>query len=705
MISIAIVDSGPLCVAEQAERIMPKTKVSHLNRPFEMPLLVAFACSLALPVCSAAVAGSGSTPWDEPFHSDTAAIARAAAGVPVAAGQPAAVLLSETVLTQDKAGRGTKTEREVYLVINADAVRQLGSVEQPWAPWFQARPEIRARVIAPDGTARWFDPRTIAEQENPEGGLMLLASLPAFGPGAVIEAEITMRETTPYYPRGVVHSLTFDWPIVCRRGRLVIDLPAATPFAWVIRGVPGQPPPREVRSGGRRRLEVELADIPPVREPEPGLPSTVPLYPYVAFATGASWGDIARSFAAFVDETIRGSDVTPLLQAAAGATSREDKIRRILTGMAVVQYRWLSGEYRIYPHSPAETLRSHTGDCKDMAVLLVAALRASDIPASVVFVSPGEGTPDLEESLPGLGSFSHMIVVVPGAPALWIDPTDPYVRLGEVPAPSQGRLALIIDPATTGLTRIPESTSADNRLIVSREFYLAPSGPARVVETTEYKGTLENAFRTYYAITDPETLGRELKQYAENTYLAPGAIISVPPLKDFSRPFQVTRTMPSASRGTTVEDSAIVALLPAEMLRLLPTELAEALNRRGNGPRMNDFCFNHPYTVELHTRAVPPPGFRPAPPYLPPSRSWKLGTATFEEHYEASAAGEIVALWQFDTGKRCMSPRELTEMMDAVDRFADTPPAVLVFEQLPKGEQKGPQISAKQEKPLDLADV
>ena len=110
------------------------------------------------------------------------------------------------------------------------------------------------------------------------------------------------------------------------------------------------------------------------------------------------------------------------------------------------------GEAAIVPHDPADTLALKYGDCKDKATLLVAMLRAAGIPAYVALLNAGSRL-DVPADLPGMGLFDHAIVYVPGtAPAFWIDATDQYARLGQLPINDQGRHALIARPESTALT-------------------------------------------------------------------------------------------------------------------------------------------------------------------------------------------------------------------------------------------------------------
>ncbi len=116
------------------------------------------------------------------------------------------------------------------------------------------------------------------------------------------------------------------------------------------------------------------------------------------------------------------------------------------------------------PHSPTQTLTRKYGDCKDKASLLVALLRVANIPAYVALLHEGSRE-DVAPNLPGMGMFDHAIVYFPGDPDLWIETTDEYARLGEIPVADQDRLALIARRGSNALLRTPTSSSMGNILI------------------------------------------------------------------------------------------------------------------------------------------------------------------------------------------------------------------------------------------------
>src|SRR5436853_631813 len=271
---------------------MPRKFPTLVAQPKTLLVLAALA-SLLLPD------GAGARPG---------AIARAAAKVQ--GEDDVVVLLMEVSYTFDEAGRETYSQRLVYRIVNANAHESWSTVEESWEPWHQALPEIRARVITPDGAEHPLDPSTLSEssatRDAPDmfdDGRVLRAPLPATRPGAVVEQQVTVRDTAPFFDGGVVRLHSLDPGMPVRHARLILEAPAAAPLRWVARGLPGISP-REDIAAGRRRLTFEARDLEPGDDPEPGLPPEVPRSAYVAFSTGSSWADLARRYSAIVDRAL-----------------------------------------------------------------------------------------------------------------------------------------------------------------------------------------------------------------------------------------------------------------------------------------------------------------------------------------------------------------------------------------------------------------
>ena len=198
------------------------------------------------------------------------------------------------------------------------------------------------------------------------------------------------------------------------------------------------------------------------------LPKDVPSQPVVTFSTGASWQNIAEGYGKIIAEKAAAREVQSLVDGLiSGKTTREEKTAAILQYLSKeVRYTGVEfGDAAIIPHAPAETLKQKYGDCKDKATLAVAMLRASGIPAYVALLNVGQRH-DVDAEMPGMGLFDHAIVYVPGTPELWIDPTDEYARVGQLPQADQGRLALIARAESAGLVTIPDRPQ--NRTVLWR---------------------------------------------------------------------------------------------------------------------------------------------------------------------------------------------------------------------------------------------
>ncbi|PYV12916.1 MAG: transglutaminase, partial [Acidobacteria bacterium] len=397
------------------------------------------------------------------------------------------------------------------------------------------------------------------------------------------------------------------------------------------------------------------------------MPGDLPRWPHVAFATGKSWKEVAARYSGIVDEQVHNADAKSLNEGGTPGRTRDEIVARLVARLhREVRYTGVEfGQASLVPRTPAETLKRKYGDCKDKAALLIATLRAAGIPAYMALLNTAPGE-DTEPTLPGMG-FNHAIVYAPGEPDLWIDATDEYARVGTLPPADQGRLALVARPQTDQLTRTPEATSADNRTLETREFFLAELGPARVVETSEAWGAIEESYREAYSGPDSKRLRDELESYARGTYLADKlGSFDHSGAEDFSAPFHLHLEMPHAKRGQTGMESAAVALMPAALVSRLPAFLRrdEQDSEESQPPgqakagkhRKADMVLLEPYTMELRYRIVPSPGFRLQP--LPQSGEQHLGPALLSKEFAQGSDGGVTAKLRFDTVKRRFSPEE-----------------------------------------------
>ncbi len=348
------------------------------------------------------------------------------------------------------------------------------------------------------------------------------------------------------------------------------------------------------------------------------------------------------------------------------------------------------GEAAIVPHNPAETLALKYGDCKDKATLLVAMLRAAGIPSYVALLNAGSRL-DVPSDLPGMGLFDHAIVYVPGSPGLWIDATDQYARLGQLPINDQGRHALIARPESTSLTLTPESTSRENVLLESREIRLSENGPATVIEKTMPTGVFESHYRAFYADKPDKDTREGLTGYVKAQYIA-DKLTSVERTDpgDLTKQFELTLQCEKAKRGYTDLDNAVAAIrvdalfqqLPEDLKRKEDTEKKKDDQEKPKPPRTADWELDQPFTAEWKYRIVPPTGF--VPKELPKDDRIVMGPAVLTEKFSKAKDGVVEADLIFDSGKRRYSVAEATEVRNKVAELVAGPAVFVNFE--PEGE-------------------
>lgn len=644
-------------------------------------------------------ASEKSTPWTAPhFTIDAKDLYQEASEPARAEGVNAAVLDDEESYSFDGAGRSIFTEYTVYKVLTLQGAEGWSSISVTWEPWHQERPLVRIRVITPDFAVHDLDLNTLADAPAQDGRSniysdrrVLRGPLPAVTPGAVVEQEIVVRESTPYFSAGTLGRYYFGRVSVpVHHSRFTIESPNSIPLHYVAQLLPDLQE-QQTESDGRVRIVFERGPMDALETADSYLPSDVPAYPSVAFSTGRSWQVVASDYAALVESKIKSGDIKAIVEKLIrGKQSQFNKIQAISDYLDKgIRYTGVEfGDSQIVPHSPNETVVRKYGDCKDKATLLVAMLRSAGIPAYLALLNAGERM-DVPADLPGMGFFDHAIVYVPGNPDLWIDATDEFARPGQLPNADQGRLALVIRPETTSLVRTPEASSQDNLLAEFREVHLAQYGPARIIERSQPHGSSESSYRRSYEDKQDKTTQDNLASYMKGQYLAEKLDkVDRSDPDNLSNQFELILESNRAKRGFTDLDIAVTAIRLDGLFYRLPPELRE--NQKENSDtdapkskpkRTTAYELPEAYATEWHYTITPPIGFQPKA--LPKDAELRLGPGLLSEEFLSDPDNTVHANLRFDTLKRRLTLDEASELREKITRLLDTP-IVIYFE--PHGE-------------------
>jgi transglutaminase-like putative cysteine protease len=651
----------------------------------------------ALILLGACCPGLAQSPADAaPFSLSPQALYAAASAPKTPEGTDVSVAEVQETYTFEADGSSHYTQYSVYKILSAEGAEGWWSaLTIYWSPWSDEKPSMRARVVAPDGTAYTLDPATIAD--SPAHTLsaslysdrrVLRAPLPAITPGAVVETEIVLKERLPFAGAGKSGRSMLQITSPIQHFRLTLQAPGSLPLRHRVDAAPGLKPIRTTENGIERWV-FDWGPVPAEEDEETDLPSDVYVRPMISFSTSASWQEVAQAYDRIIAEKLATANVADLTaRLTKGLTTRETKAAALVAYMnREIRYTGIEfDQASVIPHTTAETLGRKYGDCKDKALLLVAMLRAAGIPAHLALLNVSNRL-DVSQDLPGFGLFDHAIVHIPGEPSLWIDATAESARLGQVPDQDRGRLALIVDAQTTALTRIDEARSVDNVIEETREIRLANYGPAAVTETSTPSGNYEMSYRSLYAdIKDKSTI-ESLTDYVKGQYSAERLEkLDRSDPKDFDTPFRLTLEGSKARRGYTSLSDALVYIpieglfesLPADLRTREPSAEEIAKATRPIRKRVSDYLLVRPFVAEWHYRIVPPHGFQPAA--LPAASTQSLGPAKFTEQFSVEPDGAVRADLRFDTVKRRFTPAEQSEMRNQVAMLLNREPIPIKFD-------------------------
>jgi hypothetical protein len=648
-----------------------------MDRPMTTQIATALFVVSLLPVNSPA---DEKPPWEaEPFAASPSEIIKAAERLKSPADAHVDGLYQSLSWQFDSDGRCTIRLHQVRRLLSDAAVTQLAVVSAGWSPWYENRPEIKARVITSDGTEHLLESDNIAEAPARSGQAnvytdrrQLQAPLPAVETGVVVETLVTSTQHRPFSAIGsfYIHSYAqgFQW----RKMRSHIVCPESLPMRFRVEG--GNFPVTDMTKEGQRQILVQVESVQATEDFEYLMPSELLAGPRLIFSTAKSWKEVAHHYHSVVEQKIGSTAVAPLvrqtLKTLKDDASREQTILTLLKQLQrQVRYTGiLFGEGAIIPHSPDETLRRRYGDCKDQAILLVAMLREAGIPAYVALLN-ANSEKDASEDMPGLSAFNHAIVFVPGESPLWIDPTAAWLRPGQLPAGDQACLALVAGPETTKPVRTPVMSSATNLKRVTRRIAMREIGDVEVESVTTTDGLLARELRATQASLTPAEWRQHMTRFYVNSLGADSVESVETDATDLSKPFELSVRFNQPNFAVVAKSDAIVVLDGEAVLNKVSPVLFGKSVLEGDEPASRKYPLHLKSSVrsEMAYHITPPRGFSFRE--IPASFSKSFGPVRLQQKCQEDADGTIEVKFVFDTGDGRLSAQDVNRLRAEVSKL------------------------------------
>ena len=250
-------------------------------------------------------------------------------------------------------------------------------------------------------------------------------------------------------------------------------------------------------------------DRPPVYTWEPYQPAYQAYLPTVWVGdSAATWQQLGHDYLARIGNRL---DPNQIVAAMAGAlilgiesaherTSALARFVQETIGYKAIQF----GQHARIPEDVQAVLANRYGDCKDQSLLLHHLLRSLGIRSHLALVNSSGG---IRPGVPSLDHFNHMVVYCPGDER-FIDCTDKTVDLGQahVPDGMAGQFALILDPRSPSLRRIPAYGEGASSAQIQRQLSLIGPADLLVRERVTLRGYHASRLRNHLAAVDPHRL-------------------------------------------------------------------------------------------------------------------------------------------------------------------------------------------------------
>jgi hypothetical protein len=377
-------------------------------------------------------------------------------------------LLDEGVYTVEADGRIKNTTRQVVQILKAEGAETYRERRFTWNPEHQKLTVNWMRVVKPNGDVVSAHPEQIQDSDVPaEMGVPMYTatkvrrmSLSGLEPGTILDFSITTDTDPSLMPGEFFLSWRVTTPTYVVRSNLVVDIPEKLNPRIVERNLDFRR--LEKVDKGRKVLTWRKSNVDRFKG-EPWAPDSVLQGMTISVSPSFNWNAIGKWYVPIARDAYA---ITPPVEekmktVLAGAKSIDDSIRAI--------HKWVSQDIRYVaielgrggyvPRSAETVVRTGFGDCKDKAMLFLAALKKIGVTGYPVLLNISGFE---RKETPSLGQFNHMIAAVKrGNRYEFADLTAGNYALGKLPASEQGNLAVLVKENDAEEITLPESPSSE----------------------------------------------------------------------------------------------------------------------------------------------------------------------------------------------------------------------------------------------------
>ncbi|MCU0822197.1 MAG: DUF3857 domain-containing protein [Spirochaetes bacterium] len=442
--------------------------------------------------------------------------------------EPAVVLLNETAIRVLPDGSYEKSVHEVVEINHQDAAKDFSTQYVVVNPDTDRIEDFRCAVIN-DGESIETSEAVKQSLSDPESRLYYdlqasVISLPSIKKGSIVDVRYTVKNSGgAVYKNYFGEKITADGAHRTIISNTVISFPEDKMIYYHLKGI--GPGCAESFSSGKKRLyRVMVKDIPPFKA-ESAMPDYAELSPAIYFSSFKDWDDLYRWYSGLIRGRIKQSDemkmsLGGIIKPADGDLDKVSKIYNHVNRLI----RYVGFEFGVggvQPRSSDLTYHTRMGDCKDIAIVLVAMLKESGIDARLALLRVRDSG-EANLSVPFLGEFNHAICYVNAAGGFFIDGTAKMGGFRELPGPDCGVKALVLDESGYRFIGTDTGFYMENIESEATDVSIDEKGRAFLSRTITKKGNLSDSLRS--SAMDSEGWNQRIMEYWNRRF--PGSKIN-----------------------------------------------------------------------------------------------------------------------------------------------------------------------------------